>query len=93
MSEELAIKILKQVDLENCDLCCENCPKKDKNKTCIGCLNEAKEIILDNLQQKEKNNKKALEYLENIDANYWNLGHKYNVHFDELLEILDKEVN
>lgn len=42
------------------------------------------------LQQKEKNNKKALEYLENIDTNYWNLGHKYNVHFDELLEILDK---
>ena len=53
MSEELAIEILKQATLETTTGACETCPRKDKNKTCIGCLDEAKENILNQLQQKE----------------------------------------
>jgi len=36
---------------------------------------------------------KAIEYIENCDALLWNDAHKYNFHFDDLLNILgdDKE--
>ena len=53
MNNEIAIKILKQATIETTTGACEKCPRKDKNKTCIGCLDETKEIILNQLQQKE----------------------------------------
>lgn len=42
------LDIFKQVDLEADVGGCSNCPrKKDKNRTCIGCLNNAKDKLLD----------------------------------------------
>ena len=46
MSEKLAMEILKQATIETTTGACEKCPRKDKNKTCIGCLNEAKDKAL-----------------------------------------------
>ncbi len=63
MNEKIAIEILKQANIETTVGCCEKCPRKDKNKTCIGCLDDAKNILLnyiDNLQSKID---KAIEYL------------------------------
>ena len=51
MSEELAIEILKQATLETTTGACEKCPRKDKSKTCIGCLNEAKEKMLSEIER------------------------------------------
>ena len=55
------LDIFKQVDLETDVGGCSNCPRKDKNKTCIGCLNNAKDKLLDyitNLQQENERLKK-----------------------------------
>ena len=62
MSEELAIEILKQATIETTTGACEKCPRKDKNKSCIGCLDKAKENVLNQLQQKENIIKEVREY-------------------------------
>jgi len=59
MNDEIKeiLEIFKQVDLEPEAGGCYNCPKKDKDKTCIGCLNNAKDKLLDyitNLQQENE---------------------------------------
>jgi len=88
MDEKLAIEILKQASLETTVGACEKCPRKDKNKTCIGCLDNAKCILLnytDNLQSKID---KAIEYIEN---NIWEDEYGGDVIEDynhELLKIL-----
>ncbi len=46
MNTNLAIEIFKQATLETTTGACEKCPRKDKNKTCIGCLDNAKEQVL-----------------------------------------------
>ena len=86
MNTEIAIDVLKQATIETTTGCCKKCPIKDKNKTCIGCLDEAKEIVLNQLQQKENIIKEVREYIESYMPNY---------DFDKtnllkLLEILDK---
>lgn len=53
MNTNLAIEILKQATIETTVGACEKCPRKDKNKSCIGCLDKAKENVLVQLQQKE----------------------------------------
>ena len=58
------LDIFKQVDLEADVGGCSNCPRKDKNKTCIGCLNNAKDKLLDyitNLQEENERYKKIFE--------------------------------
>ena len=74
MNNELAVEILKQATIETTTGACEKCPRKDKNKTCIGCLDEAKEIILseverlDNeLQVQIEDNTRLNEYIEEQD--------------------------
>ena len=71
MSEELAIEILKQATIETTTGACKKCPRKDKNKTCIGCLDEAKEKILleverlgNELQVQIEDNTRLNEYIE-----------------------------
>jgi len=44
MNEKLAMEILKQVELQETTGCCKKCPRKDG--TCIGCLDEAKNILI-----------------------------------------------
>lgn len=96
MSEELAIEILKQATLETTTGACEKCPRKDKNKTCIGCLDEAKEKALGNLHQKENIIKEVREYIKRkdicIDTRKTDGSMDYVDLEKELLEILDKEV-
>lgn len=74
MNEELAIEILKQATIEITTGACEKCPRKDKNKTCIGCLDEAKEKILseverlgNELQVQIEDNTRLNEYIEEQD--------------------------
>ena len=67
--EELrkALEIFKQVDLEQEVGGCYNCPKKDKDKTCIGCLNNAKDKLLDyitNLEEEIERQSKAQVILD-----------------------------
>lgn len=74
MNEKLAIEILKQASLETTVGACEKCPRKDKNKTCIGCLDNAKCILLnytDNLQSKID---KAIEWIEQYEKQIGTLG-------------------
>ena len=74
MNEELAIEILKQATIETTTGACEKCPRKDKNKTCIGCLDEAKEKILleverlgNELQVQIEDNTRLNEYIKEQD--------------------------
>jgi len=60
------LKIFKQVDLEEVGGC-YNCPKKDKDKTCIGCLNNAKDKLLDYITDLEKENKELLDKVRDRD--------------------------
>ena len=63
MSEELAIKIFKQFDFEI--NMCEKCPrKKEKERTCIGCLDNAKESLLNYIEQLQQENKELKEQLK-----------------------------
>lgn len=94
MSEELAIEILKQATIDTTIGACEKCPRKDKNKTCIGCLDEAKGKVLDNLQQKENIIKEVREYIKEHPCNTWYYAREGKRELvlcqNELLEILDK---
>ena len=63
MNEKLAIEILKQASLETTTGACENCPRKDKNKTCIGCLDDAKDILLNHIDNLQFKIDKAIEIL------------------------------
>jgi len=100
MNEKLAIKILKQASLETTVGACEKCPRKDKNKTCIGCLDNAKCILLnyiDNLQSKiDKAIDKINQYeliVGYYDSNYDEYDDTYSHEIkEELLDIL-KEVD
>ena len=62
MSEELAFKILKQADI---DYGCDNCPRTNKNKSCIGCLDKSKEILIKSYEKLQQENKQLKEQLEN----------------------------
>lgn len=54
-------------------------------------LKEKDKLAKENKQLKEEK-KKAIEYIENMDAVLWNECHKYNFSCDDLLEMLgDKE--
>ena len=87
---KLAIDIFKQIDLDTDVGGCHNCPKKGEDKTCIGCLNNAKDKLLNcitNLQEDLKsikeNYKIQLEYDKDLEKR-----------FDSLLEahkICDEE--
>ena len=94
MSEELAIEILKQATIDTITGSCEKCPRKDKNKTCIGCLDEAKENILNQLQQKENIIKEARKevriYEEQSNDGTTNELDNY-VFVQRLKNVLDKE--
>ena len=60
MNDEIKeiLEIFKQVDLEPEAGGCYNCPKKDKDKTCIGCLNDAKDKLLDYITNLQKENER-----------------------------------
>ena len=61
MSEKLAIKIFKQFDFEI--EMCEKCPrKKEKERTCIGCLENAKEILLNYIEQLQQEHNILTEF-------------------------------
>ena len=60
------LEIFKQVDLEQEIGGCYNCPKKDKDKTCIGCLNNAKDKLLDYINNLQQEKEKAIEYIERV---------------------------
>lgn len=104
MNAELALKILEQANIEEEVGCCEKCPRKDKNKTCIGCLNEAKENILNQLQLKEnetKNAKNKAEHYKDVlrqiihYCNYLRNDHKYSLndgHIRKIKKICEREV-
>ena len=69
MNEEIkeAIGILKQANIETTTGCCEKCPVKNKNKTCIGCLDDAKKLLLNyitNLQEENQKLNKIIDELE-----------------------------
>ena len=89
MSEELSIEILKQATLGATTGACEKCPRKDKNKTCIGCLDKAKKKVLDDLQQKDNIIKEVREYITTINDE----DIQYTIGWvkQDILEILDKE--
>ena len=71
MNEKIAIEILKQANIETTVGCCEKCPRKDKNKTCIGCLDDAKDILLNHINNLQSKIDKAIilidKYLEIVD--------------------------
>ena len=95
MSEELAIEILKQATLETTVGACEKCPRKDKNKTCIGCLDTAREKVLEQLQQKENIIEEVREYIKPT-GQYLEDIKRFKVdvlepNYLDILEILDKE--
>ena len=73
MNSKIAIEILKQASLETTTGACENCPRKDKNKTCIGCLDEAKECVLLEIDRLNNVIHKAIEYIEIETENINNL--------------------
>ena len=61
MSEELAIKIFKQFDFEI--EMCEKCHrKKEKERICIGCLDKAKESLLNYIEQLQQENNILIEF-------------------------------
>ena len=70
MSEELAIKIFKQASLTAEVAGCVQCPRKNEMKhTCISCLDNAKESLLDYIEQLQQENEKLKEevqYYRNI---------------------------
>ena len=93
MSEELAIEIFKQATIETTTGACEKCPRKDKSKTCMGCLDEAKEKILseverlgNELQIQIEDNTRLNEYIEEQDKK---LQQKENI-IKEVREILER---
>ena len=61
------LEIFKQVDLEQEVGGCYNCPKKDKDKTCIGCLNNAKDKLLDYIINLEEENNELLDKVRDRD--------------------------
>ena len=71
MNKKIAIEILKQANIETTVGCCEKCPRKDKNKTCIGCLDDAKDILLNHINNLQSKIDKAIilidKYLEIVD--------------------------
>lgn len=69
------LEIFKQVDLEQEVGGCYYCPKKDKDKTCIGCLNNAKDKLLDYINNLQQEKEKAIEYIENNSL--------YDIEYDE----------
>jgi len=66
------LEIFKQVDLEQDVGGCYNCPKKDKDKTCIGCLNNAKDKLLDYITNLEQENEKLKEQNNDLRKIYKN---------------------
>ena len=69
MSEELAIKIFKQFDFEI--EICEKCPrKKEKERTCIGCLENAKESLLNYIEQLQQENEELKKQIEIKNSGY-----------------------
>ena len=54
-NRDKAIEIFKQVELQETTGCCEKCPIKEKDKTCIGCLEKAKDILLNHTSNLQSN--------------------------------------
>ena len=82
------LEIFKQVDLEQEVGGCYNCPKKDKDKICIGCLNNAKDKLLDYITNLQARIDKAIEYIEELDDNENSYG-DYDIHYQVKKELLD----
>ena len=102
MSEKLAVEIFKQLDFEI--EMCEKCPRKnEKERICIGCLDNAKESLLNYIEQlQQENEEKTKKYAKIRDEicdyldsnrfceNFENVGNEENVR-KNILEILLKE--
>lgn len=74
MNEKIAIEILKQANIETTAGCCEKCPRKDKNKTCIGCLDDAKDILLNHINNLQSKIDKAIDWIEQYEKQIGTLG-------------------
>ena len=97
MNDEIKeiLEIFKQVDLEQEVGGCYNCPKKDKDKICIGCLNNAKDKLLDYItdlqQENERLNNIINELEEWLDSFVIDLLGTIKYNNDEYWEIIHQE--
>ena len=93
MNDEIKeiLDIFKQVDLEVDVGGCSNCPRiKNKNRTCIGCLNNAKDKLLDyitNLQEERERLIRAWETaVGDFEKEYAKNERAKEVYIKELIE-------
>ena len=79
MNEEIKeiLEIFKQVDLEPEAGGCYNCPKKDKDKTCIGCLNNAKDKLLDYITNLQQENERLSRIVTDYDETLGRVENEY----------------
>lgn len=68
MNEKIAIEILKQVELQETTGCCKKCTRK--NGTCMGCLDEAKNILINYTSKLQSNWNSLREWLKNKIDNF-----------------------
>ncbi|MBO7526482.1 MAG: hypothetical protein J6T74_01140 [Clostridia bacterium] len=82
------LDIFKQVDLETDVGGCSNCPRrKDKNRTCVGCLNNAKDKLLDYITNLQEENERLTDlYRRTID-------HLFKIGNDELARYFQAQIN
>ena len=92
------LDIFKQVDLETDVGGCSNCPRrKDKNRTCVGCLNNAKDKLLDyitNLQEEDERlklnqTKKVFDTIGGLIKNSETCSYRYLIY--DLLGFQEKD--
>ena len=84
MNEKIAIEILKQANIETTVGCCEKCPRKDKNKTCIGCLDDAKDILLNHINNLQSKIDNTIELLEDFKSKSKDVENEWAVEICEL---------
>ena len=80
------LDIFKQVDLEADVGGCSNCPRKDKNRTCIGCLNNAKDKLLDYITNLQEEKQRLLESADCLSKGYSDLEKRIDKATNYILE-------